>query len=131
MLMQTFVSAQGTEIITKGLNEYEVRKNSLEITLLRSTDVISNPKNPARGTPAGPPIKTPDLTGLGNNEVEFALTFSDNVKACQQSFYGCVFGYFGNQKPQKFLDIKGEFIDARLDGSLKVRTLRNNKIFEV
>ena len=126
--MQTFVCSQDAGVITKGLNEYEVRGNFVEVTLLRSTDVISNPKNPARGTPAGPPIKTPDLLGLGENEIEFALTFSKNIKACQQAFYGCVFGYFGNQKSQKLADIKGEFIDAKFDEKLSIRIFDKNSV---
>lgn len=42
--MQRFVWANGLGVITKGLTEYEVYKNTLAITLLRSTGIISNPK---------------------------------------------------------------------------------------
>lgn len=72
---QRFVWANGLGVITKGLQEYEVSENHLAITLLRSTGMISNPKNPARTTPAGPPIETPGLQQLGENEVEFAIGF--------------------------------------------------------
>ena len=61
--------------MTKGINEYEVKDNHLALTLLRSTGMISNPKNPARTTPAGPPIEVPGLQQLGENEVEFAIGF--------------------------------------------------------
>ncbi|MDE6139132.1 MAG: hypothetical protein K2F57_06645, partial [Candidatus Gastranaerophilales bacterium] len=54
---QRFVWTNGLGIITKGLTEYEVSNNSIMITLLRSTGVISNPKNSSRTTPAGPPIE--------------------------------------------------------------------------
>lgn len=60
-------------IVTKGLTEYEVYKNTLSITLLRSTGIISNPKNPSRSTPAGPPIEVPEAQQLGRNQVEFAI----------------------------------------------------------
>jgi len=75
--MQRYVSAQGFEVITKGLCEYEVKKNSLLITLLRSIGIISNPKNPARTTPAGPPIEVLDAQQLGQNVAEFAIGFGD------------------------------------------------------
>lgn len=72
---QRFVWTNGLGIITKGINEYEVSGNHLALTLLRSTGIISNPKNPARTTPAGPPIEVPGLQQLGENEAEFAIGF--------------------------------------------------------
>lgn len=72
---QRFVWVNGLGIVTKGINEYEVKDNHLALTLLRSTGIISNPKNPARTTPAGPPIEVPGLQQLGENEVEFAIGF--------------------------------------------------------
>jgi hypothetical protein len=45
--------------------------------LLRSTGVISNPANPARTTPAGPPIETPDLQMLTENRAELNLFFGN------------------------------------------------------
>lgn len=73
--MQRFVWANGLGVITKGLTEYEVSKNSLSVTLLRSTGMISNPKNAARTTPAGPPIETPGLQQLGEMSAEFSIGF--------------------------------------------------------
>lgn len=73
--MQRYVSTQGFEVITKGLCEYEVKKKSLLITLLRSIGIISNPKNPARSTPAGPPIEVKGAQQLGSNTAEFAIGF--------------------------------------------------------
>lgn len=75
--MQRYVWTQGFEIITKGLREYEVKKNSILITLLRSIGIISNPKNPARSTPAGPPIEVEEAFQLGKNTAKFAIGFSD------------------------------------------------------
>ena len=75
--MQRFVWTQGFGVITKGLAEYEVKGNSLCITLLRSVGIISNPHNPARTTPAGPPIPVPDAQQLGPVSAEFSIGFFD------------------------------------------------------
>ncbi len=75
--MQRFAWSQGFGIITKGLQEYSVYKNTLSITLLRSIGIISNPKNPARTTPAGPPLEVPDAQQLGKNTAEFSIGFFD------------------------------------------------------
>lgn len=79
--MQRYVGTQGFGIITKGLTEYEVFQNNLSITLLRSTGIISNPKNPARSTPAGPPIEVPEAQQLGENTAEFSIGFFTPDKA--------------------------------------------------
>ena len=73
--MQRYVGAQGFGIITQGLTEYEVKGKSLLVTLLRSTGVISNPQNPSRSTPAGPPIEVPEAQQLGINFAEFFVGF--------------------------------------------------------
>lgn len=73
--MQRYVSAQDFEVVTKGLCEYEVKNNFLLITLLRAVGIISNPKNPARSTPAGPPLEVEDAQQLGPNTAEFAIGF--------------------------------------------------------
>ncbi len=64
-------------IITKGLTQYEIFENNLMIPILRSTGQISNPKNPARTTPAGPPIKVEDAQMIGNNIAEFNVFFGN------------------------------------------------------
>lgn len=74
--MLSFVGAQGVNFITNGLCEYEVKKNSILITLLRSIGVISKPKNPARSTPAGPPIEVPGAQQLGENYAEISINFN-------------------------------------------------------
>ena len=75
--MQRFAWTNGFGVITKGLNEYEVYKNNFSITLLRSIGIISNPDNPARTTPAGPPIKVKGAQQFGENSAEFAIGFFD------------------------------------------------------
>ena len=102
--IQRFVIAQNLGVITKGLTEYEVNKNTLFITLLRATGIISNPKNTTRGTPAGPPINTPDLQCLEKNEANFAITFNnkedDLFKLSEYFYYPCevVFTEMPNKK---------------------------------
>ncbi len=71
--MQRLVWAQGLGVVTKGLTEYEVEGNSLKVTLLRSVGVVSNPHNPCRTTPAGPPIEVPGAQQLGQNVAEFSI----------------------------------------------------------
>ena len=71
-------------VITKGLTQYEVYKNKLYIPILRATGLISNPLNPARTTPAGPPIETPALQMLGDNKAEFYVFFG-NQNAFEQN----------------------------------------------
>ena len=73
--MQRFVGTQGFGVITKGLTEYEVYKNTLSVTLLRSTGIISNPENPSRSTPAGPPLEVPGAQQSGENTAEFAVGY--------------------------------------------------------
>ena len=88
--LQKFVCAQDLSVITEGINEYEVFENSLRLTLLRATGVISNPKNPTRGTPAGPPLPTPDLQMLTKLSARFALSLNKNiydVKRLSEKFY--------------------------------------------
>ncbi len=64
-------------IVTKGLTQYEVIDNCLYLPILRAIGVISNPNNPARTTPAGPPLETPDLQMQGENRAEFAVFFGN------------------------------------------------------
>ena len=106
--MQRFVCAQNLGVITKGLTEYEVNKNTLLITLLRATGIISNPKNTTRGTPAGPPLFTPDLQCLGENKANFAITFNNNeddlFKISEYFYYPCEV-VFTEIKDKKFFDL--------------------------
>ena len=69
-------------VITKGLTQYEIFRNNLRIPILRSTGQISNPKNPARTTPAGPPIEVQDLQMIGRNVAEMYIFFGN-----QNAFY--------------------------------------------
>ena len=73
--MQRYVGTQNFGVITYGLTEYEVKEKSLLVTLLRSTGMISNPNNPSRSTPAGPPIEVLDAQQVGYNCAEFSVAF--------------------------------------------------------
>jgi len=64
-------------IITKGLTQYEVYQNNVMIPILRATGQISNPQNPARTTPAGPPIETEDSQMIGHNTAEMYIFFGN------------------------------------------------------
>ncbi len=64
--------------VTKGLTQYEVFQNRIYIPLLRATGVISNPQNPARTTPAGPPIEVNSLQQIGKNTAEFYVFFGNH-----------------------------------------------------
>ncbi len=87
--MQRYVNANGIGIVTKGLTEYEIFKNTIAITLLRATGIISNPKNPARSTPAGPPLPLKDAQMQGKNVCEFSISFhnKDDYKKHIQHVY--------------------------------------------
>ncbi len=82
--MNGYVGVDEFGIITKGLTEYEVNKKALRITILRSIGVISNPKNPCRTTPAGPPLEVIGAQQSGKNTAEFAIGFFKPQKANQR-----------------------------------------------
>lgn len=132
--MQRFVSAQNFALITKGNNEYEINKNVLNLTLLRATGIISNPKNPARGTPAGPPLEVPKLQQLGENKAEFAISFNTDLFRLAEEFYAPYVGLFTNLEDKKFLEIKELVYSVKLQNNkLRLRTYQNktNKICEI
>ena len=95
--MEKYVKTNGIGIITKGLNCYEIYKNSIKVGLLRSIGIISNPNNPARKIPAGPPIDCPDMQGIGGHKFNLAVTFNDNINELAENFY------------DPFVSILGEF----------------------
>ena len=87
--MQRFVWTDGFGVITKGLCEYEVFQNTLSVTLLRSIGIISSPQNPARTTPAGPPIPVCLAQQPGENSAEFAIGFFkiEDWTSCIEEIY--------------------------------------------
>ena len=117
--MQKFVHAQNLSIYTKGLNEYEIYKNSVKISILRSTGIISNKNNPARKIPAGPPILCPDMQGIGQHKFNFAISFENNpddsfIKAVE--FYNPLIAISGEYKIKEKIFIKNPFEDREFIG---------------
>ena len=89
--MQRGVCTNGIGIVTKGLTQYEIYKTELRLPILRATGVISNPKNPARSTPAGPPIEVNNLQQLGENRVEYSIFLGDELKEqIDNIFHKCI-----------------------------------------
>lgn len=110
---QSFVCTQNAGIFSDRYIEYEVFKNSLSLTLLRATGVISNPKNPTRGTPAGPPLPTPELQMLGKCSDRFALTFdSPNMYKYSENFKGALVGLLSDFESERLFSSGDEHIAA-------------------
>lgn len=111
--MQRFMSSNNFCLITKGNNEYEINKNTINLTLLRATGVISNPKNPSRGTPAGPPIEVEDLQCLNENKANILIAFTnkeDDLFRLADYFYGCNIPIFTNKANEEFFTITNKKI---------------------
>ena len=109
--LQKFVCAQNLGLITEGLQEYEIFQNNLMLTLLRATGTISNPQNPTRGTPAGPPLPTPDLQMLGKNSARFAIALdknTDKMFKLSERFYGCAVSAFSSFDYGQFFNLNNK-----------------------
>ncbi len=117
--MQRFVFAQNIGITTKGLQEYEVYKNNLRLTILRATGVISNPKNPTRGTPAGPPLPTPELQCMAKNTANFTISFPDKA----DDLYKTV-EYFYNPCVAIFSAQNFEFLPFKNSSEILVQSIK-------
>lgn len=85
--MQRGVSANNVTVITQGITQYEVAKTELRLPLLRATGVISNPQNPSRTTPAGPPIETPALQQIGQNSQTLWIALGFDLKTAINEVY--------------------------------------------
>ena len=108
---QRFVTTEGVGVLTEGLHEYEVEKSSLKITLLRATGVISTPKNPTRGTPAGPPIEVSELQCLGKCKAHFGICFAKNdidLFKNTESFFNPVLPIFSEIEKTFFKEKRNE-----------------------
>lgn len=126
--IQRFVWAQGFGLITEGLSECEVEKNKLKLTLLRSTGIISNPINASRGTPAGPPLTTPDAQCLRPLVQRYAVFVCENpVELFKQAevFMGCT---LTTQGISDITTIPNVFIDTNNENicTIAIKTSENN-----
>ena len=120
MPIQNFVYCQGVGIVTKGLNEIEADKNRLCVTLIRSTGLISNPHNPTRGTPAGPPLETPDLQMLGKNSFEFSVTFTEKAENLYK-----ITENINNPPVLCFSDFKEQIFIEKNNENIKIIAVKN------
>ena len=120
------MSTQNFALFTKGNSEYEVNKNTLYLTLLRATGIISNPKNSTRGTPAGPPLETPNLQQLGKNWAKFAIAFENKEQELfrlAEEYYGAYIPVFTNKSDTNFIDVEGLVYSAKIENNnLRLRT---------
>ncbi len=131
--MQRFVSTQKFLLMTKGNNEYEINKNTLYLTLLRATGIISNPYNPTRGTPAGPPIETPNLQCKGKNNCNIAIAFTDNeyeMFKITEEFYSPYIVLNTNLSDKQFIKCKPDNLIYAIkieNGDLLARSFNTDK----
>ena len=132
-VMQRFVNVQDFALIVKGNCEYEVNGEYINLTLLRAVGIISNPNNPSRGTPAGPPLETPQMQCLGKNIANFAIAFTDSeidLYRLSDDFFGHVIPIFTNKKDKQFIkaDNKNIRITAihNTDKGLRLRIFNNS-----
>jgi len=145
--LQRFVMAQNLCILTKGLQEYEVFKNNLNITLLRSFGCISKKTLLTRTAAAGPPLPTPEGQCLGKQTAELSLLITNDKKEAFKEadfFYNPFVVIDGkNQKTLvkdfEFLNIPDDFYiynikeaDNKNDIIIKIFNLTNeNKILSL
>lgn len=132
--MQRFVSTQNFTVITKGNCEYEVAKNTLSITMLRATGIISNPKNSSRGTPAGPPLETPELQCLGQNISDIAVAFEkteNELFRLADGFYSSIIPVFTDINDRQFMEIDNKNIRVTSvqskDNGINLRLFNNSE----
>ena len=89
--MHRGVIANEIGIVTEGITQYEICGSELRIPLLRAVGVISNPKNPARTTPAGPPLEVLQAQKLGKNISDFWIFQGNNLEEMINQVYNkCV-----------------------------------------
>ena len=75
-----FIYHNGLCFITKGIHSGELNKEGMFLDIIRSIGVISNPKNPSRGTSAGPPLIANDSFMIGKKiKAKFGICFDDNL----------------------------------------------------
>ena len=79
-IFQRFVMVQGLCVLTKGLQEYEIENNNLNITLLRCFGIISKKKLTTRNTAAGPPLPTPEGQCIGAQIAEYSILLTDDTQ---------------------------------------------------
>ncbi len=132
-VMQRFMSANSVSLFTKGNCEYEINSNILSLTLLRATGIISNPVNPARGTPAGPPLLTPGMQCIGKNSCSFAVSFAReeiDLFMTANEFYDPCICLFTKIQDKKLIEINNKNLlvsgISKCSGGIAVRLFNNS-----
>lgn len=109
-----FLHYNNIGIITKGIHSAELNKEGLFLDVLRSTGVISNPKNPSRGTSAGPPLNA--FESFMFNKIiktEFGICFDENPNNMYKyanEYYNPTLCCFSNLKSQELFNLSNDNI---------------------
>ena len=109
-----FLHYNNIGIITKGIHSAELNKEGLFLDVLRSTGVISNPKNPSRGTSAGPPLNAFESFMLNKIiKTEFGICFDENPNNMYKyanEYYNPTLCCFSNLKSQELFNLSNDNI---------------------
>ena len=82
-----FVAAGGVALLLDHVTEYEVARDELALTVLRSTGLISRTNHPWREDPAGPALPIPAAQLRGPHSFSFAYLPSDETLLEQAERY--------------------------------------------
>ena len=109
-----FLHYNNIGIITKGIHSAELNKEGLFLDIIRSTGVISNPKNPSRGTSAGPPLDAFKSFMLDKIiKTQFGICFDENPNSMYKytnEYYNPTLCCFSNIKSQELFNLTNENI---------------------
>lgn len=100
---QRFVQAKDIALFNEGLPEYEVFKNELRLTILRSTGYLSIENTQTRAAYAGPELATPGNQCLRVNRARYAIhpkTTEPNLFMLAERFMGCTTCFEGISETQ-------------------------------
>lgn len=99
--MQRFMQSNDISLFTEGLPEYEVFKNNLYITVLRSTGFLSVENSITRNAYAGPELAVPENQCLRKNTARYAFHPTTNISELYrlaENFMGCTEAIVGESK---------------------------------
>ena len=109
-----FLHYNNIGIITKGIHSAELNKKGLFLDVLRSTGTISNPKNPSRGTSAGPPLEAFESFMFNKKiKAQFGICFDENPNSMYKyanEFYNPTLCCFSNLKSQELFKLSNDQI---------------------
>lgn len=111
--MQRFVQANDWALFAEGLPEYEVYKNNLYLTILRSTGYLSRNDITTRGAYAGPELQTPDNQCIRTTTAHYAIhpkTSVSNLYLLAERFMGCTVSIAGESTSKDTLNLEHKLI---------------------